>query len=104
MLEEARISALPVYNLEQGQTLYLRFYPWYSMEATGKTLCLSNVMLIGIGIGVVEEEEDKNGIEKVNAEVSVSNADNAFDLSDRKVSNIEKNKVYINAGRKFMVN
>ena len=98
-----QVSALPVLKLEQGQSLYLRFYPWYSMEATGKTLCLSSVMLHGIGIGVAEVEDDETGISKLGAEDSMPDAACIFDLSGRKISNIEKNKVYISAGHKFMV-
>lgn len=37
----------PVIRLEGGETLRLRFYPWYNNAATGKTLCLSDVKFHG---------------------------------------------------------
>lgn len=37
----------PVISLEGGQSVRLRFYPWYNGAATGKTLCLSDVRIHG---------------------------------------------------------
>ena len=42
------VSAQPVLELPAGETLLLRIYPWYSSEATGKTICLSHVTLHGV--------------------------------------------------------
>ena len=42
------VSATPVLALESGQTLHIRFYPWYSSAATGKTLCISDVTISGV--------------------------------------------------------
>lgn len=99
-----QVSSLPVLTLNEGETLYLRFYPWYSMEATGKTLCLSSVMLHGIGIGVVEEEEDpQTGIGKIDAEVASPENGTVYDLAGRKVSVLERNRVYVSSGQKFML-
>lgn len=94
-----QVSALPVFTLEPGQTLYLRFYPWYSMEATGKTLCLSNIMLHGTGIGVTEDEQ--TGIQKIKTDVTTGNS-TIYDLAGRKVDALQKNKVYIKAGHKYL--
>ncbi len=41
------IEAMPMVEVEEGQTLYLRIYPWYKDNATGKTLCLSNLYIGG---------------------------------------------------------
>lgn len=37
----------PVISLKGGQSLRLRFHPWYNNEATGKTLCLSDIKIHG---------------------------------------------------------
>lgn len=37
----------PVITLDSGKSLRLRFYPWYNGEATGKTLCISDVKIHG---------------------------------------------------------
>lgn len=41
------IESTPVVSLNEGEKLTLRFYPWYNGEATGKTLCLSDVTIHG---------------------------------------------------------
>ena len=42
------IQYQPVVELQAGETLLLRVYPWYSSQATGKTICLSHVTLHGV--------------------------------------------------------
>lgn len=42
------VSAIPVVKLAYGETLKLRVYPWYSGEASGKTICLADVNIHGI--------------------------------------------------------
>lgn len=37
----------PVMQLEAGQSLRLRFYPWYNGAANGKTICLSDIKIHG---------------------------------------------------------
>lgn len=37
----------PVLKVEGGKTLRLRFYPWYSSAANGKTICLSDIKFHG---------------------------------------------------------
>lgn len=51
----------PVVKLAEGQSLRLRFYPWYNGAATGKTLCISDVRFHGIatslsGIGSIASD------------------------------------------------
>lgn len=61
------VSATPVLALEGGQTLHIRFYPWYNGAATGKTLCISDVTISGVasddatGITSVQTAEVGNG-------------------------------------------
>ena len=42
------VEATPVIKLSEGQTIYLRLYPWYNSSATGKTICLSDITIHGI--------------------------------------------------------
>ncbi|MCD8210639.1 MAG: rhamnogalacturonan acetylesterase [Prevotella sp.] len=64
------VSSQPVIEVEEGQTMYLRFYPWYTTAATGKYFCLYNLTIHGIvepvsasigSIGV----KDKNLVKEV---------------------------------------
>ncbi len=64
------VSSQPVIEIEEGQTMYLRFYPWYTSAATGKYFCLYNLTIHGIveptstsigSIGV----KDKNLVKEV---------------------------------------
>lgn len=52
------VSATPVLALAEGQTLHIRFYPWYNNEATGKTLCISDVTISGVAY----DEDETTGI------------------------------------------
>ena len=55
------VSATPVLSLEEGDTLHIRFYPWYNGTANGKTLCISDVTIEG-----VSNDVDATGIREVN--------------------------------------
>lgn len=41
------VSTTPVLTIPAGESVRLRFYPWYNGKATGKTLCLSDVKIHG---------------------------------------------------------
>lgn len=47
----------PVVELQAGETLLLRVYPWYSSQATGKTICLSHVTLHGVASSTSSVDE-----------------------------------------------
>jgi hypothetical protein len=51
------VSKQPVIKLVYGETLKLRVYPWYSMEATGKTICLADVKIHGVATPTLSTEE-----------------------------------------------
>ncbi len=59
------VSAQPVIELEEGQSMLLRVYPWYNGSATGKTICLSYVTIHGIteststGIKTISDTDGK---------------------------------------------
>lgn len=42
------IEAVPMVEVKEGGTLYVRVYPWYKSQATGKTVCLSGMYIGGI--------------------------------------------------------
>ena len=44
------VSATPVIEVNEGETLRIRIYPWYNGAATGKTLCVSDVMVHGMAV------------------------------------------------------
>jgi pectin methylesterase-like acyl-CoA thioesterase len=50
------VKVVPVLSLEGGQTLRVRFYPWYNAEASGKTLCLSDIHIHGYSTSTAEAE------------------------------------------------
>ena len=41
------VDATPVIKLEEGDQLQIRVYPWYTGNATGKWLCVSDVVVSG---------------------------------------------------------
>lgn len=41
------IEAVPMVEVSEEQALYIRIYPWYKSNATGKTLCLSGLYIGG---------------------------------------------------------
>ncbi len=44
------VETTPVISLDDGQELQVRVYPWYNGEATGKTICLSDVTISGMAM------------------------------------------------------
>jgi hypothetical protein len=42
------VEATPVVKVNSGQSIYVRIYPWYNSTATGKTICVSDVMIRGV--------------------------------------------------------
>lgn len=64
------VSATPVIKLEEGDQLQIRVYPWYTSDATGKWLCISDVVVggqskdaAGVNIeGTITYALDKGGL------------------------------------------
>lgn len=58
------IEAMPMVEVPEEQTLYIRIYPWYKDNATGKTICLSNLYVGGVVTKTsgVERAESDNTI------------------------------------------
>lgn len=74
------VSATTMISLEEGDTLRLRIYPWYNGAATGKTICLSDVMFSGRAI-----TNGSDAIKTVAAEGKP--VVTFFDLAGRKLQN-----------------
>lgn len=90
------VSTQPVISLQEGDTLLVRVYPWYSGSASGKTICLSDVTIHGKAF-----DNEATGIS------SLSNAkDNAaglawHNLQGQRVAAPAKG-VYIRGNRKYL--
>ena len=64
------VTATPVISLEDGDQLQIRVYPWYTGDATGKWLCISDVTIsgqtkdaAGVNIsGTISYSLDKGGV------------------------------------------
>ena len=76
------VEVKPVVSLQHGQTLLVRVYPWYNGTATGKTICLSDLLIHGMAVQAGEQ-----GVTSVSA-VS-SQPDQMFDLAGRRVAEVK---------------
>lgn len=85
------VSKIPVIKLIPGQTLKLRVYPWYSSEATGKTICLSDVNIHGVATPLLSTEnllknqlqwQLDNGFIKIN-NIPLNSKAKIFDLTGK---------------------
>ena len=64
------VEAMPVVSLEEGDQLQIRVYPWYTGDATGKWLCVQDVVVggqtkdaAGVNItGSITYKLDKGGL------------------------------------------
>lgn len=84
------IKETPVLSLAAGESVRLRFYPWYNGAATGKTLCLSDIKIHGYA-------DSTEGIALVSGDKSVV-ATEYYTVAGVKVSN-PTTGIYIVANR-----
>lgn len=62
------VKATPVLQVEEDETLRVRIYPWYTSEASGKTICVSDVKIGGVtvdstnGVKNIECADDKPAV------------------------------------------
>lgn len=87
------VESIPVVNITNGESIYLRIYPWYKSEATGKTICLSDVYIHGMA-------SDATGIEEVTATNGTS--DELYDLMGHPVKSPVKGHIYLAKGKKLI--
>ena len=79
----------PVIRLEGGQSLRLRFYPWYNGAASGKTMCLSDIKFHGYVSS--DEQSAITGITAVSEPVSTD----YYTLQGMQVTNPAAGSLYI---------
>lgn len=91
------VKATPVISLEGDETLLVRVYPWYNGKATGKTICLSDVVISGKAMDSVA-----NAITEVVAEEENAGENTYFNLSGMKVANPSKG-IFIHQGKKVVI-
>lgn len=61
------VKDTPVISLDEGETLLVRVYPWYNGKATGKTICLSDVIISGMAL-----DKETTGINNLQSETQKS--------------------------------
>lgn len=69
------VSAQPVLRIAAGDSFHVRVLPWYNGAATGKWICVSNVLIEGVSAGE----------ETAISEISATNSSIAYDLLGRPV-------------------
>lgn len=66
------VKATPVLEVKENETLRVRIFPWYTSEATGKTICVSDVKIGGVtvdstnGVRSIENTESKSAVSYYN--------------------------------------
>lgn len=87
------VSAKTVIELQPNDTLRVRIYPWYTGEATGKTICLSDVTIHGKALDLTS-----NGITALKKEYS----DTAYYTLDGRKVVTPRRGIYIHQRRKVV--
>lgn len=77
------VTDTPVLTIPAGESLRLRFYPWYNGSASGKTICLSDIKIHGYAT----QTGDDSSLTSVAASEVV--AKEYFDLRGIRVNNPE---------------
>ena len=89
------VETIPVVNISDGESIYLRIYPWYNSAATGKTICFSDVYIHGVASNGTGISSITTGGQQI--------ADNKlYDLSGRQVKNPQKGNIYMTQGKKIV--
>lgn len=88
-------SVQPVIEMNEGDTLRVRVYPWYNGSATGKTICLSDVTIHG------KAHDATTGITTLKSAEGL--ADDAwYNLQGQRVT-VPRNGVFVRNGKKYVV-
>lgn len=86
----------PVIELNEGDTLRVRVYPWYNGAATGKTICISDVTIHGMAM-------DKSADGIVSAKNAETLKDDAwYNLQGQRVET-PSHGVFIRNGKKYII-
>lgn len=90
------VEAVPVISIGDGQSLYLRIYPWYSSAATGKTICFSDVHIHGVA------QDKGSSIDTISGDKTSNNATTMYDLQGHRVHTPQNGNLYILNGEKLI--
>lgn len=90
------VENTPVVSISDGESLYLRIYPWYSSAASGKTICFSDVYIHGVA-------SDATSSIKVTTFPPVLAEEGMYDLMGRLVKHPTKGNIYLQKGKKVIV-
>jgi lysophospholipase L1-like esterase len=52
------ISYKPIWQIAENEGFYIRIYPWYASKASGKTICLQNLMIKGTSAVADDDDDD----------------------------------------------
>lgn len=63
------VKSEPVVTLKPGEEIHVRIYPWYTSAATGKTICLSDVVIEGMAFDASAEDNAIGDVENAGTEV-----------------------------------
>ena len=91
------VKATPVISLEEGESLLVRVYPWYTSKATSKTICLSDVTISGKAM-----DNSSDGISEV-VDGSLAGKQPYYTLAGVKVNQPILGGVYIHQGKKVVM-
>lgn len=91
------VKATPVISLEEGETLLVRVYPWYTSKATSKTICLSDVTISGKAM-----DSTSDGIREV-VDTHIEGNQSYYTLAGVKVSRPVVGGVYVHQGKKVVI-
>lgn len=76
------VKVQPVLTVPNGKELHVRIYPWYSSDATGKTICLADVTISGMAV-----EADPAGIKVIdNGQLIIDNSAVYYTLDGKRLS------------------
>ncbi|MGQ1947510.1 GDSL-type esterase/lipase family protein [Geofilum sp. OHC36d9] len=88
------VSAIPVVKLAKGDSLLVRVYPWYSGQATGKTICLADVTIHGMAsTATIIQSHEKSRMKCIISDGCVKFL-NTSDVRYVNIYNINGNLVY----------
>lgn len=77
------VSAKPVLEVAENETLRIRIYPWYNGAATGKTICISDVMIHGVAV------DSTTGINNLKTN-NISSRKSYYNINGVKTNSINK--------------
>jgi len=94
------LSYQPIVSVEESETFYLRIYPWYTSAASGKYICLQNLVIKGRVKEAGNDNNIKNSNEAATVKVYPNPFNGIFTLENLEVSKDASIEVYNQSGVK----